>query len=92
MVALELAREHIRVNVICPGAIDTDISENTEERDTDRVKIPVEFPDGQIPLSDNKPGTIWDTAELVLFLASDASKHISGTEIYIDGTQSLLQG
>lgn len=92
MVALELAREKIRVNVICPGAIETNISENTEERDTDKVKIPVEFPEGEIPLTGSTPGTIWDTAETVLFLASDASKHISGTEIYVDGAQSLLQG
>jgi NAD(P)-dependent dehydrogenase (short-subunit alcohol dehydrogenase family) len=92
MVALELARDHIRVNVICPGAIETNISENTEERDTERVKIPVEFPEGEIPLTGHTPGTIWDTAELVLFLASDASKHISGTEVYVDGAQSLLQG
>lgn len=31
-------------------------------------------------------------AELVYFLASDASNHITGTEIWIDGAQSLLQG
>jgi hypothetical protein len=27
-----------------------------------------------------------------LFLASDASSHISGTEVWIDGAESLLQG
>jgi hypothetical protein len=31
-------------------------------------------------------------AELMLFLVSDVSKHISGTEVWIDGAQSLLQG
>jgi len=31
-------------------------------------------------------------AELVLFLASDKARHITGTEIWIDGGQSLLQG
>jgi len=31
-------------------------------------------------------------AELVLFLASDASSHISGTEVWIDGAESLLVG
>jgi enoyl-[acyl-carrier-protein] reductase (NADH) len=29
---------------------------------------------------------------LALFLASDVSSHITGTEIFIDGAQSLLQG
>jgi NAD(P)-dependent dehydrogenase (short-subunit alcohol dehydrogenase family) len=31
-------------------------------------------------------------AQLVLFLVSDASNHITGTEVWIDGGQSLLQG
>lgn len=92
MAALELARHHIRVNVICPGAIQTNISENTEQRDLSEIKIPVEYPEGQIPLTGNTPGSADQVAELVLFLASDRSGHISGTEVYIDGAQSLLQG
>lgn len=92
MVALELAEQRIRVNVICPGAIETNIDENTEKRNTEKVKEPVEFPEGQIPLTDGQPGTSEQVAELVYFLASDMSTHISGTEIWIDGAQSLLQG
>jgi len=92
MAALELAKYHIRVNAICPGAIDTEIDENTEKRNVEKEKEPVEFPAGNIPLTDGKPGTIEQVADLVLFLASDASSHISGTEIYIDGAESLLQG
>ncbi|MEW5856517.1 MAG: SDR family NAD(P)-dependent oxidoreductase [Cyanobacteriota bacterium] len=92
MVALELAEHGIRVNVICPGAIDTKIDENTERRDLDEVREPVEYPEGEIPLTDGKPGTSEQVAQLVLFLASDNSSHISGTEIWIDGAQSLLVG
>lgn len=92
MVALELAPHKVRVNVICPGAIETAIDQSTEKRDVDKVKIPVEFPEGNMPLSDGKPGSADQVAQLVLFLASDASNHISGTEIWIDGTESLLQG
>jgi NAD(P)-dependent dehydrogenase (short-subunit alcohol dehydrogenase family) len=92
MVALELAKHHIRVNVICPGAIETNIGEDTEQRDIEREKEPVEFPEGKIPLTDGQPGRAEQVAQLVLFLASDASSHISGTEIWIDGTESLLQG
>jgi len=32
MLALELAKHRIRVNVICPGAIETEIQENTAKR------------------------------------------------------------
>jgi len=92
MTALELAESKVRVNVICPGAIESEIDENTEKKDVDKVKIPVEFPEGNIPLTGGKPGKAEDVAQLVLFLASDASKHISGTEVWIDGTESLLQG
>lgn len=92
MVALELAKDRIRVNVICPGAIETSINENTQQRNLDRVKEPVEFPEGEIPLTDGEPGTSEQVANLVLFLASDAASHISGTEMWIDGAQSLLQG
>ena len=92
MVALELAPHKVRINTICPGAIKTNIGENTEQRNVEEVKIPVEFPEGEIPLTGDRPGTIEQVAELVLFLASDASSHISGAEIFIDGAQSLLQG
>lgn len=80
------------VNVICPGAIDTNIDENIEQRNLDAVREPVEFPAGEIPLTDGEAGSAEQVARLVLFLASDASSHISGTEIFIDGAQSLLQG
>ena len=92
MVALELAKHRIRVNVICPGAIETDINESTEQRDLEQIREPVEFPEGKIPLTDGKSGTSEQVAQLVLFLASDASSHISGTEVWIDGTESLLKG
>lgn len=92
MMALELARDRVRVNVICPGAIESQIDENTEQRDLERVQEPVKFPEGKIPLTDGQPGTAEQVAHLVLFLASDASSHITGTEIWIDGGQSLLQG
>lgn len=92
MLALELADEHVRVNVICPGAIESKIDENTERRNLEHVRPPVEFPEGKIPLTAGKSGTAEQVAQLVLFLASDLSSHITGTEVWIDGAQSLLQG
>jgi NAD(P)-dependent dehydrogenase (short-subunit alcohol dehydrogenase family) len=91
MVALELADHRVRVNVICPGAIDTNINETTDRRNLDKIQEPVEFPEGHIPLTDGKSGTSEQVAQLVLFLASDASNHITGTEVWIDGGESLLK-
>lgn len=92
MIALELAKHRIRVNVICPGAIDTSIAESTEERALEGAGEPAEFPDGRIPLTDGRPGSAEQVARLVLFLASNAADHITGTELWIDGGESLLQG
>jgi NAD(P)-dependent dehydrogenase (short-subunit alcohol dehydrogenase family) len=92
MIALELAEDRVRVNVICPGAIESEIDENTNRENLEHVQEPVEFPEGKIPLTDGKPGESEDVAQLVYFLVSDMSKHISGTEVWIDGAQSLLQG
>lgn len=91
MAALELAQHKIRVNVICPGAIESSIDDNTQQRNLDQIDVEVEFPNGQIPLTDGEPGEAEDTAQLVLFLASDNAKHITGTEIWIDGGQSLMK-
>ena len=92
MLALELAKHRIRVNVVCPGAIETEIEESTERRGLEKAKEPVEFPEGDLPLTGGKPGKAEQVARLVLFLASDESDHITGTPVWIDGGQSLLKG
>jgi NAD(P)-dependent dehydrogenase (short-subunit alcohol dehydrogenase family) len=92
MLALELAKHRVRVNVICPGAIATAIDANTEKRHVEREKEPAEYPAGEIPLTDGQPGKAEQVAELVLFLASDAASHVTGTEVWIDGGESLLVG
>jgi NAD(P)-dependent dehydrogenase (short-subunit alcohol dehydrogenase family) len=63
-----------------------------EKRNVEKEKEPALYPEGEIPLTDGEPGTSEDVAELVLFLLSDEAKHITGTEVWIDGGQSLLQG
>lgn len=92
MMAIELGRQKIRVNAICPGAISTAIDlERTETRNAEQAHLPIEYPEGPIPLTGKEPGNPRQVAELVLFLASDAAGHITGTEVYIDGGQSLVQ-
>lgn len=89
--ALELGRHRVRVNAVCPGQIETQIDDNTNHRNVEETKIPVEFPEGQIPVSDGKPGKSAEVADLVLFLASERARHITGTPVYIDGGQGLLR-
>jgi len=90
MLALELAQYRIRVNVICPGAIETNIIDSTVRRNTSDAQVPAIFPQGRIPLTKGKRGSAEQVADLVVFLASDRASHISGTPIWIDGAQSLL--
>lgn len=89
--ALELARFKIRVNVVSPGWIETNIGDATYPRNLDSVRIPVEYPEG-FHLLDGRPGKPEQVAKLFAFLLSEASNHISGTEMWIDGTESLLIG
>ena len=92
MLALELAKFRIRVNVVCPGAIETAIDESTTKRHQEVAEEPVEYPEGEIPLTDGEPGTAEEVAELVAFLLSDRARHVSGTPVWIDDAESLLKG
>jgi len=92
MLAIELGRHRVRVNVICPGSIDTEIDDNTELEVEKGLKQPAEHPEGTIPLTGQRPGSAQQVAELVLFLATERSMHVNGTEVYIDGGQSLVEG
>lgn len=92
MLALELAPSKVRVNIICPGAIDTGIHEKTETRDLEEIETPVDFPAGRIPLTGGAMGEAREVAQLAVFLASDMASHITGTPVWIDGAESLLQG
>jgi NAD(P)-dependent dehydrogenase (short-subunit alcohol dehydrogenase family) len=87
MMALELAQFHIRVNVICPGWITTEIGQNMEVRNIEQRIGHI-----KVPLTGNKPGKSEQVAQVALFLASDAASHVSGTEMWVDGAESLTQG
>ncbi|MGC4075234.1 MAG: SDR family NAD(P)-dependent oxidoreductase [Nibricoccus sp.] len=90
--AIELAQHRIRVNVVCPGSISTRIDESVTYKDLDQIKIEANYPKGTVPLTAGQVGTAGQVAQLIWFLASDASSHITGTEVYIDGGESLLMG
>lgn len=90
MAALELGQYEIRVNAICPGAIDTNIEDRTTKRNTEKVAIQFELPEGKPGVNDGE-GEPVDVADACLFLASDLSRHVSGVELYVDGGASLLK-
>lgn len=77
-VALQHASDGIRCNTVCPGPIDTPMVQ-------DYLDDPVmrEAYLQQIPL--HRIGVPEDVAYGVLFLASDESSYITGTELVIDG-------
>ncbi|SOE98806.1 NAD(P)-dependent dehydrogenase, short-chain alcohol dehydrogenase family [Burkholderia sp. OK233] len=74
--ALELAEHRIRVNSVHPGLVDTPMLDaNTPEANSN---LAAQTPLGRIGRPD-------EIADLVLFLASDASAYITGAEVAIDG-------
>lgn len=76
--ALELAGRGITVNTICPGSIETPITDGDDFASTDwDAYVP------SIPLG--RRGTADEVAAAALFLASRDSDYITGTEIVIDG-------
>jgi NAD(P)-dependent dehydrogenase (short-subunit alcohol dehydrogenase family) len=89
--ALELGRHRIRVNAVCPGEIVTAMPENTRKRNVDAARVPVIWPEGDIPITGGKPGRSEDVADVVAFLASDAARHVTGSPLFVDGGQSLLR-
>ncbi len=92
MMALELAPHRVRINAVCPGGVVTNISENTHLRNIDKVRIPVTYHNGPTPLTAGKRATPEQLAESIFFLLSNNASHITGTELWVDGGHSLLQG
>lgn len=81
--ALDHAAEGIRVNALCPGAVDTPMLVSGHDktgRSADDVFAAniAGIPEGRIPSPD-------EIAKSMLFLASDASSHITGVALPIDG-------
>lgn len=90
MAAGELARWRIRVNAILPGGVRTNIGERTYRRNIEKVAYDLQLPRPFPPLTGG-PADVDDIANLVLFLASDASRTITGAELLIDAGASLLR-
>jgi NAD(P)-dependent dehydrogenase (short-subunit alcohol dehydrogenase family) len=83
-VALELAESGIRVNAICPGAIETPIHTGVaDERWVERMdRIRPGLKDNQ---AIDRMGLPQEIAAAVLWLASDAASYVTGQALAVDG-------
>lgn len=78
--AIDLAPKKIRVNSVHPGPIDTEmLNVRTPEQNARRLQ--------QVPMK--RMGTAEEVARLVVFLLSDESSYITGSEVAIDGGATL---
>ncbi len=75
-VAKEVAARNVRCNAVCPGFIETKMTDVLTEEQKSAIL-------GVVPMK--KYGQVEDVANIVLFLASDLSKYVTGQEINVDG-------
>ena len=76
--AVQYANKNIRSNVILPGPVDTGMQKRWKKKPSMKKNL-----EKNIPLK--KVGSPEDIANGIMFLLSDQSKYITGTEITIDG-------
>lgn len=79
--ALEYAKDRIRVNCVCPGVVDTDMTKEFLSTKAEREMMDSEYPIGRI-------GNVEDVAKSVLYFASDDSGWVTGSVLAIDGGES----
>ena len=80
--ALQYAKDRIRVNAVCPGVVDTDMSAPFLKTDADREFMNNDHPIGRM-------GQPQEVARTILFLASDDSAWTTGAVMTVDGGESL---
>jgi 2,3-dihydro-2,3-dihydroxybenzoate dehydrogenase len=93
VLSLELADIKVRVNVVCPGTAITPFNSEALKREGEQgVQARIEGDTKQfrpgIPL--RRLAEAGDVAEPIVFLLSDAARHITGTELFIDGGESVF--
>ena len=79
-VARELASRHVTVNAVCPGFIQTDMTDALTDAQREATL-------GQIPF--NRFGQVEDVANLVSFLASNEAAYVTGQTIAVDGGMTM---
>jgi cyclopentanol dehydrogenase len=76
--ALDLANDHIRVNAIAPGFIETNMTKDILAQKEFNDLVTSSTPLGYV-------GKTQDIANAAIYLASDESSYVTGSVIYVDG-------
>lgn len=76
-VAVELGREGVRVNAVCPGFIDTPMMAREDLKDIGNRQVRT------LPIS--RMGRSSEVAAAVSWLASDDSSYVTGQALFVDG-------
>jgi glucose 1-dehydrogenase len=80
--ALELAKDNIRANLVAPGAIETNMNSDLKDNKEMLEKVL-----NQIPV--RRIGSPEEVANVVEFLASYKASYVTGTTFYVDGGMTL---
>ena len=81
--AREFAAYGIRVNAVCPGVIETEMTAHRRSSPEQMAKWLADIPQGRLGLPEEVTG-------LVLFLCSDAARYLTGQAINVDGGKVML--
>jgi NAD(P)-dependent dehydrogenase (short-subunit alcohol dehydrogenase family) len=85
--ALEMAKNHITVNAICPGWVETDMFEHDMDELSNFYGLDrdIIIAEEKIAVPLKKFTTVEEVADLALYLASNSAKNITGESINISG-------
>jgi NAD(P)-dependent dehydrogenase (short-subunit alcohol dehydrogenase family) len=80
--ALDALERGVRVNCVCPGVIDTPLTDLFLDASDDPEALRAEY-DAVAPMG--RMGTAREVANCALFLASDEASFVTGTSLVVDG-------
>jgi NAD(P)-dependent dehydrogenase (short-subunit alcohol dehydrogenase family) len=81
--AREFAAYNIRVNAVCPGVIETEMTAAQRQNEAMMQKWLEDIPQGRL-------GQVDDVVGLVLFLCSSGAAYVTGQAIHVDGGKVMF--
>ena len=81
--AREFAAYGIRVNAVCPGVIETEMTAKLRQNSEQMARWLADIPQGRLGIPD-------DVVGIVLFLCSDGARYLTGQAINVDGGKVMM--